>query len=165
MSKLTRFISYRSIQRTVFVFVIVAALVVALLPTAAFASSRGGRWHVVQAGDNLSTIASANGLSLWAVMQANGIANPNYIYAGQLLWIPDNGYYSGGYHPGGYHPGHTPMPGPGHYPAGGQYYRVQPGDTLSQIAVTYGVNMWHLASINGIANPNYIRSGMMLRLW
>ncbi|MER2598260.1 MAG: SpaA isopeptide-forming pilin-related protein [Caldilineales bacterium] len=43
--------------------------------------------YTVQAGDNLSSIAAANGLSMSAVMQANGLANANYIQAGQVLCL------------------------------------------------------------------------------
>lgn len=161
---LARLTSRRSIQRSLFVVVLVVALFASLLPTAAFASATAapGRYHVVQPGDNLSTIASANGLTLWAVMAANGISNPNYIVAGQVIYLPATGYYpGGGYHPGGGWHG----PGPMKPPLGGQYYRVQPGDTLSGIAYSHGTNTWHLAQLNGIANPNYIYSGMVIRLW
>ena len=44
------------------------------------------------------------------------------------------------------------------------YYTVRPGDTLSSIAARYGLDMYYLASLNGIANPNYIYVGQMLRV-
>jgi hypothetical protein len=43
--------------------------------------------HTVRAGDNLSSIAAANGTSVSALAQLNGIANPNMIRAGQTLCI------------------------------------------------------------------------------
>jgi LysM repeat protein len=39
---------------------------------------------------------------------------------------------------------------------------VQRGETLSAIAVRYGVNMWTIASVNGITNPNRIYVGQRL---
>jgi LysM repeat protein len=40
-----------------------------------------------------------------------------------------------------------------------QYYRIKCGDTLSKIARTFGTSVNYLASLNGIANPNYIIAG------
>lgn len=44
--------------------------------------------YVVQPGDTLSNIAQRFGVSLDALMEANGITNPDEIYAGQILRIP-----------------------------------------------------------------------------
>lgn len=41
-------------------------------------------------------------------------------------------------------------------------YTVRSGDTLSGIASAYGTSWQHLASINGIANPNLIYPGQVL---
>jgi LysM repeat protein len=41
---------------------------------------------------------------------------------------------------------------------------VGPGDTLSGIAKYWGVNMWELARINGIQNPNLIYVGQILKI-
>jgi LysM repeat protein len=43
-------------------------------------------------------------------------------------------------------------------------YKVQPGDTLSQIAVDKDVNMKELIELNEIDDPNMIRSGSVLQL-
>lgn len=43
-------------------------------------------------------------------------------------------------------------------------YIVQPGDTLSEIAVRYGTTYQQLAQINGIANPNLIYPGQRIRI-
>ena len=40
-----------------------------------------------------------------------------------------------------------------------QFYTIKCGDTLSKIARTYGTTVNNLASLNGIANPNYIVAG------
>lgn len=40
-----------------------------------------------------------------------------------------------------------------------QYYTVKCGDTLNKIAWRFGTSASYLASINGIANPDYIVAG------
>lgn len=47
--------------------------------------------HVVQPGERLVDIALRYGVSWPAIAQANNLANPNQIYAGQELVIPDPG--------------------------------------------------------------------------
>jgi LysM repeat protein len=44
--------------------------------------------HVVQRGENLTTIARRYGLTVGAIVGANGIANPSRIFGGQQLTIP-----------------------------------------------------------------------------
>jgi len=48
----------------------------------------GGVWYTVRPGDTLSSIAWRYGVSVWTIANANGISNPNLIYAGQRLYIP-----------------------------------------------------------------------------
>lgn len=43
-------------------------------------------------------------------------------------------------------------------------YKVQPGDTLSQIALEYNTTVSHLVEINNISNPNLIYSGEILTI-
>lgn len=53
--------------------------------------SSGGSVYVVQAGDTLNRIAVRFGVTTTAIMQANGLTNPNLIYVGQALNIPAGG--------------------------------------------------------------------------
>lgn len=48
--------------------------------------------------------------------------------------------------------------------AGEQTYTVKKGDTLSKIASKYGTTYQKLASYNGIANPNIINVGQIIRI-
>ena len=48
----------------------------------------GGTTYVVQVGDNLFRIALRYNMSYTYLAQYNGIANPTYIYVGQVLQIP-----------------------------------------------------------------------------
>ena len=56
------------------------------------ASSPGGttavRYHVVQPGETLWSIAMRYGTTPWKIAAANGISNINFIYAGRTLRIP-----------------------------------------------------------------------------
>lgn len=104
-------------------------------------------WHYVTYGQTLSGISAYYGVNYWHVANANGIHNPNHIYVGQRLCIPQGGGYGHGSH------GHA-----GHY-------KVRYGDTLANIAYRHGVSVWHLAKINGIHNINHIYVGQHLRIW
>ncbi len=44
------------------------------------------------------------------------------------------------------------------------WYQVRWGDTLSGIASRYGVSTTYLQQLNGIANRDFIRAGMWLRV-
>ena len=44
--------------------------------------------HQVRYGENATTIARRYGVSLQALITANGLSNPNHVYVGQLLLIP-----------------------------------------------------------------------------
>jgi len=46
------------------------------------------RLYTVQWGDTLLRIARRFGISWQSIASANGLANPNRIFAGQHLWIP-----------------------------------------------------------------------------
>jgi LysM repeat protein len=102
--------------------------------------------HIVQWGENLTWIAARYGVSIRAVMNANGLTNPNRIYAGQRLVIPVG------------RPGPAP---PGTAPAR-TVYIVRYGDTLSEIAYRYGVSVGALVRVNGLVNPNWICAGQRL---
>jgi LysM repeat protein len=54
--------------------------------------TRTGRTtHVVQPGENLAQIAQRYGVSVEAIVQANGLEDPSFIYTGQNLIIPAPG--------------------------------------------------------------------------
>ena len=59
-------------------------------------SASGGTIHVVRRGQNLARIARQYGTSVAAIVSANGLRNPNFIYAGQRLRIPKKGSGGGG---------------------------------------------------------------------
>jgi LysM repeat protein len=172
------------------------ALIIAVLLITALSSSAaaaGPVYHTVQYGQTLYSIAAHYGTSVWAIACANGIYNPNYVYAGQVLQIPYGGwndgckggykpgYPSGGHdgcgqcgqdgydHKGGYD-GCNPCGGnAGYHPMPqpkplGCYYTVRWGDHLYRIALKYGVSWTVIAQANGLYNGNYIYAGQVLRV-
>lgn len=96
--------------------------------------------HVVAAGENLTAIALRYGVTVDALMQANGLNNPDVIYAGQELVIPRANA------------------------SGEQIYVVQSGDTLAAIASRYGVTADALIAANGLAGANSIAVGQQLTI-
>ena len=131
----------------IMLFVVVLSFVLA--PTALAAPApqyaQCGYWYQVHWGDTLSSISRYTGVSAWAIAQANGLANPHYIYAGQWLWIPCQ----------------TPPPPPPP-PQCGYWYTVRWGDTMNSISYRTGVGPWAIAQANGIYNLNRIYAGQVL---
>lgn len=50
----------------------------------------GNQAHKVMGGETLSSIATSQGTTWQALTQHNNIANPNWIYAGQTICLPNN---------------------------------------------------------------------------
>ncbi|TAH53681.1 MAG: LysM domain-containing protein [Chloroflexota bacterium] len=140
---------------------IIAVLLIAGISTSASAS--GPVYHTVQPGQTLYSIAQWYGTSVWAISCANGLFNPNYVYAGQVLLIP-SGWG------GGCQPAHKPVPQPVHYKPHpgpkplGCFYTVRWGDHLFRIALRYNIPWTVLAQANGLHNGNYIYAGQVLRV-
>ena len=110
--------------------------------------------HTVAAGENLFRIALRYDVTIAAIQQENGIANPNLIFVGQQLTIPGT---TGGTP--------DPQPDPGQPdPGTPSEYVVQRGDTLGAIARRFGTSVQAIASANGIANPNLIFVGQRLNI-
>ena len=147
------------------------ALIIAVLLIASFTSSAaaaGPVYHTVQWGQTLYSIANHYGTSVWAISCANGLYNPNYVYAGQVLLIPYGGH-------DGCKPGHKPPDMGGHGPKEVKYhpqpqpkphcyYTVRWGDHLYRIALKYGVSWTVIAQANDLYNGNYIYAGQVLRV-
>jgi LysM repeat protein len=57
-------------------------------PSGPYHPPHKGFYYIVRWGDTLSEIAWRHRVNMWSIVHANGIANPNWIYAGQRLYIP-----------------------------------------------------------------------------
>ena len=100
----------------------------------------------MQAGESLSRIAARYGVTLQALITANNIANPNQIFVGQSLRIPTTGQQA------------TPT----QPTTCAQSHGVIAGETLSGIAVRYGVTIQNLARANGVSVTSYVYIGQSL---
>ena len=122
-------------------------------------------YHTVAAGESLSMIAGMYDVSMIELTTANRLSDPNALRAGMELLIP-------GYMPdapaeesgvegaaGAEGEGETAAP---LNPDEQAVHVVQPGETLLQIANTYGVSATALAQANGLANRNQLRTGQNL---
>ncbi len=119
-------------------------------------------YHTVQRGENLRSIAQANGTTESELIELNDIANPNRILAGQQLLIRNE-----------------PIPEAVETVAvtatdaeavsesesgGGEstIHVVQAGEYLSSIARRYGVSNDMIIAANDIADPNQVNEGQEL---
>ena len=114
--------------------------------------------YVVQPGDTLYAISRQTGVAVSEIAAANNLVNPNYIYPGQVLIIPEGGQVPAP--PPEATPLPTQLPDIPTGPSG--TYVVRPGDTLSQIAVIHGVSILSLVQANNLVNPNLIYAGQTL---
>jgi len=114
-----------------------------------------GGSYTVKRGDTLTRIAARHGVTVDALMRANGLAGGQYIHAGQRLTIP------GAASPAAASSSATEAQGA---TATGDTHVVRAGESLSEIAARFGTTETALARLNGIANPSAIYTGQVLRL-
>ncbi|MDL2225687.1 LysM peptidoglycan-binding domain-containing protein [Eubacteriales bacterium OttesenSCG-928-M02] len=98
--------------------------------------------YTVVRGDTLWGIAQRYGTTVNDILAINNIPNPNLIYPGQVIRVPVNGGGTGAY------PVHT----------------VVRGDTLWDIARSYGSTVDAIAKYNHIPNPSLIYPGQRLTI-
>lgn len=104
--------------------------------------------YTVKSGDCLSKIGANLGVNWRDIANLNGIVSPYTIYVGQKLVIP----------------GGSSAPAPSQPSNNSATYTVKSGDTLSGIAARFGTTYQKIAADNGIANPNIIHPGQVLRI-
>lgn len=102
--------------------------------------------YTVKKGDTLSHIAKRHGTSVGKLASLNGIKNPNLIYPGQKLKV--NGS----------------APKTKKKISNKKYHTVKAGDTVSELAVKYGVKQSQIKKWNNLANINKIYVGQKLRV-
>jgi LysM repeat protein len=121
--------------------------------------------HVVQRGENLYRISLQYGLSVPELAAANDIADTTRIFAGQQLVIPQGEAAVAG-------PSNVAVEVlaavPANPPASpvtaetAQIHIIQPGETLREIAFSYGLTEAQVAADNGLSDPNRILYGQEL---
>ncbi len=112
--------------------------------------------YTIQWGDTLWGLSRTYGATVDAIVQANPkITNPNLIFAGDTIEIPVGPTSTPG-------PTTTIVPSPTTPP---YYitYVVQPGDTLTKIAIRFNTTIYAIMQANPqITNPNLIYAGQVL---
>ena len=155
-------------------FLLMTVVVTAV--TVAPATASASFVHVVSTGESLSSIAAADGLSVYQLAAANGLSPTTQLVAGETIQIPpqQSSSSSGGI-------SMASSAGDGHNDAdvgstattasvpvsttsSGGAYVVQPGDTLTGIAARAGVSPRALAADNGLAVNGVLISGTVLHL-
>ena len=99
-------------------------------------AATAGRSYTIVRGDTLSGIARTFGVSISSLVAANHIADPNLIYAGNTLIIPDGGSP------------HAPAPQPS------QSLHGSYADMIREVFGSYGDGAVHVAMCESGLNPN-----------
>lgn len=127
-------------------------------PAAPSAPTPSAGGYTVQGGDTISAIAKSHGVTVNAVLSANGLGWSSVIYPGQTISIPGSAAL----------PVEAPAPAPAPVaPAptpttGG--YTVQAGDTISAIARLHGTSTEAVLSANGLSTSSIIYPGQTIAL-
>lgn len=103
--------------------------------------------YKVQKGDTLWEIAQKHNTTVSHLVQINNIKNPNMIYVGEILTISCN-------HNANSNNNNQNIIN----------YKVQRGDTLSEITLKYNTTISSIVSLNNIQNPNLIYIGQVLKI-
>jgi LysM repeat protein len=103
-------------------------------------------YYTVQPGDSLNKIARQYGVSVTSLAAANGLSWNSWVYTGQRLTIP-----------GGSSPAPAPVQTTGSYV-------VRAGDTLTSIALRYGISASRLAAANGLSWNSWVYVGQRLTI-
>ena len=96
--------------------------------------------YTVKSGDTLSNIASKFGTTYQKLAEINGIADPNKIFAGQVIKITGTSSNTT------------------------RTYTVKSGDNLTKIAKQFNTTVDSLVSKNGIKDKNKIYVGQVLKI-
>lgn len=112
--------------------------------------------YTVKSGDTLYGISSRQGVSLSALLTANGLSSTSTIYPGQKIKLSGSGA------PASAAASSSSSSSTGSTAA--STYTVKSGDTLSGIAARHGVGLSVVLSANGLSSTAIIRPGQKLKL-
>ncbi|MDP6606649.1 MAG: LysM peptidoglycan-binding domain-containing protein [Dehalococcoidia bacterium] len=100
--------------------------------------------YEVQPGDSLSVLAERFDVAQSAIVELNGITDPNFVSVGQQLQIPRGGRGSAIAQP--------------------LFYKVEPGDSLTAIAWRFDTSIDAIVTLNDLFSANQIFIGQQLRV-
>ena len=95
--------------------------------------------HVVNAGENLWSIARTYGVTIQSIVEANGLPSANLIIPSLALYIPDS----------------QPIP---------RFYKIKAGDTLWQLAKRFKTNVSSILNANTGLDPNKLYIGQNINI-
>jgi LysM repeat protein/uncharacterized protein YvpB len=113
--------------------------------------------YIVQPGDTLDIVAAEFGVDPAAILAASALENPPSLNPAEIIVIPD--------------PSESPeeaawnasqQEGASPFVAGA--HDVAPGETLAEIAASYGLDPWALATFNGLSDIDALNAGQRLRI-
>src|SRR5207302_1679555 len=128
--------------------------VVVLLALAVPAQAAAGA-YTVKWGDTLTGVAKRFGVSVRALADANGLADPNRVLAGRNLSIPSAGASTKAATTSR---AATPVA----VPVTPRVHVVAPGENLTDIAKREGVSVADVLRLNHLSNANHIEAGQRL---
>src|SRR4051794_36423060 len=118
--------------------------------------------HVVQPGETLWTIASANNFTTRAFAAANGLSENSPVIVGSTLKVPSVAEAAAALGAAPAATGSAPVAAAAPKPLGG--YIVQPRDTLSGLAARAGVSVQQMAFMNGLSPDGVLSAGTAPKL-
>jgi LysM repeat protein len=128
---------------------IVVVMTITLVGSAAFAGApSGGRTVTVRKGETLSHIAMRVGTTVSALAAANGIRDPDLVFAGRVLRVPAAAL----------------APKPTAPAPRATVYTVKPGDNLTSIAGRFGTTVDAIARANKLSNRHIVVVGKKLTI-
>jgi LysM repeat protein len=129
----------------------------AATPTVSTASTTsaatGSGRHTVASGETVTSIAGKHGVSISAMLAANGLTGNSVIYPGQSLVVPGVATAS-----------FVKPIASSHAVAPGGSYTIQSGDTLTSVAVRFGVTVQDILNANGLNWSSIIYAGRTLTI-
>jgi len=136
----------------------VIVLSIALLGLTVPLTAAAARAHIVQPGETLYRIALRYGLPVNILAQANRLADPALIHAGQVLTIPEIGSRER------QSPTNQSIQPRGvQSPKGVRTHTVRSGDNLTSVAHRFGVTLQALIELNQLES-DALRVGQRLRI-
>ncbi|PRY68539.1 LysM repeat protein [Glaciihabitans tibetensis] len=130
--------------------------VTSVAPVAAPSASSSTERYTIGTGDTVSSIASNFGVSVQAILSANGLGWSSVIFPGRTLTIPRSGtaevFET------------VAMVSPIASTTVTEEYTIRSGDTLGGIATKFGVSVSSLLSANNLSMSSLIFGGQTLKI-
>lgn len=123
-------------------------------------ASRGETTHTVVAGDTLTGLSLLYNVPVDVIVAANNLTNIDSLDVGQVLTIPAEGTTVDAVPTTDPSVNATAVP-----PSTGEItHVVQAGENLFRIGLQYGFTVDELAAYNGLANPNVLDVGQVIKI-